>query len=202
MARFPISEAEITTLAQDLIHGLSAYAEDFPAPPVAPAELETALAAYVTARETATAGAAAAAQGTAAKEEALQALTDLMKAVIRYAENTVAFDDGKLQLLGWGGRKSRTSLDAPGQVRTLEVLREGEGWVYLDWKDPVDGGRVAAYKVQRRRRNEGPWIDVGMAVDSEVTLNGQESGVELEFHVIAVNKAGEGPPSNSVRAVL
>ena len=202
MAKFPDTEAQIATLAQDLIHGFTAYAEDFPSPPVSTEELQTALAEYVAAREVANAGAAAAAQGTAAKEDALQALVDRMKANIRYAENTVTFDDGKLQLLGWGGRKARTALEAPGQVRTLEVLREGEGWVYLDWKEPVDGGRVAAYKVQRRRRNDGPWIDAGMAVDSEATLNGQESGVELEFHVIAANKAGEGPASNIVRVVL
>ena len=37
---------------------------------------------------------------------------------------------------------------------------------------------------------------------SEVLLNGQEPGVEFEYHVIAVNKAGEGRPSNIVRAVL
>ena len=41
-----------------------------------------------------------------------------------------------------------------------------------------------------------------MAVDSQILLNGQERGVELEYHVIAVNKAGEGEPSNIVTAVL
>ena len=41
-----------------------------------------------------------------------------------------------------------------------------------------------------------------MAVESEIMLNGQESGVEVEYRVIARNKAGEGPPSNIVRAVL
>ncbi len=40
-----------------------------------------------------------------------------------------------------------------------------------------------------------------MSVESEVTLNGQDAGVEFEYQVIAVNKAGEGPASNIVRAV-
>ncbi len=202
MARFPQTEAEVAALAQDIIAGLTAHTEDFPAPPAAPAELQTALAEYVAAREAAIVGAAAAAQGTAAKDDALQGLMDLMKADLRYAENVTRFDDGKLQLLGWGGRRSRTANDLPGQARTLEVLREGDGWVFLDWKEPVDGGKVAAYRVQRRRREDGPWTDAGMAVESEITLNNQEKGVEFEYHVIAVNKAGEGPPSNIVRAVL
>ena len=87
-------------------------------------------------------------------------------------------------------------------MRTLEVIREGKNSVFLDWKEPMEGGEVAAYKVQRRKRDTGDWVDVGMSVASEITLNGQESGVEYEYQVIAVNKAGEGPASNIVRAVL
>jgi len=119
-----------------------------------------------------------------------------------YAESTSRNDNGKLQLLGWGAPRSRTITGIPGQVRTLEVIREGKDWVFLDWKEPVDGGQVAAYKIQRRKRDSGDWVDVGIAVESEVTLNGQETGVEFEFQVIAVNKAGEGPASNIVRAML
>lgn len=144
----------------------------------------------------------AAQQATAAKDEALQALADGMKADLRYAENTVNYDDDQLKLIGWGGRKAKTSLEAPGQTRSLEAPREGEGWVFLDWKEPVDGGAVAAYKIQRRERPEGPWTDAGMAVESETTLSSQERGKELEYRVLAVNKAGVGEPSNTVMAVL
>ena len=202
MARFPDSEAEITRLAQDLISGLTSYADEYPNPPVPVAELGEALTAYVKAREAAVVGAAAAAQGTAAKDEALQTLVDLMKANIRYAENRTKFDDGKLRLLGWGGRSARTSLEAPGQVRSLEVVREGEGWIVLDWKAPTDGGKVSAYRIQSRLRDGGEWADAGMAIETEVLLNGQPRGVEIEYHVIAANKAGEGLPGNIVTAVL
>jgi hypothetical protein len=44
--------------------------------------------------------AAAAEQATAAKDEALQALADDMKADLRYAENTVNYDDDQLKLIG------------------------------------------------------------------------------------------------------
>lgn len=84
---------------------------------------------------------AAAEQATAAKNEALQALTDDMKADLRYAETTVNYDDDQLKLIGWGGRAAKTSLEAPGQTRSFEASREGGGWVFLDWQEPVTAAR-------------------------------------------------------------
>ena len=202
MARFPSREAEVFALAQGMMSGLAANAAVYPSPPVTVAELGAAFGAYMTANSAAVAAQAAAEQATAAKDEALQTLTDGMRADLRYAENTVNFDDDQLKLIGWGGRKARTSLEAPGQARTLEAPRQGDGWVFLDWKEPVDGGKVAAYKIERRQRPSGPWTDVGMAIESEITLSNQERGKEWEYRVIAVNKAGEGTPSNTVMAVL
>ena len=189
-------------LGQEMVTGLAANAAIYPSPPVSVVDLGTALNAYITAKNAATAAQAAAEQATATKDEALQALEDDMKADLRYAENTVDFDDDKLKLIGWGGRKAKTSLEAPGQARTLEAPRQGEGWIFLDWKAATDGGKVAAYKIQRRERPSGPWSDVGLAIESEITLSDQERGKEWEYRVIAVNKAGEGQPSNTVMAVL
>jgi len=202
MARFPKSESEIFALAQEMMTGLGANAAVYPSPPVSVADLGSALSAFVTAKNASTAAQAAAEQATATKDEALQTLVDDMKADLRYAENTVDFDDDKLKLIGWGGRKAKTSLEAPGQARTLEAPRQGEGWIFLDWKAPTDGGKVAAYKIQRRERPSGPWSDIGLAIESEITLSDQERGKEWEYRVIAVNKAGEGQPSNTVMAVL
>jgi hypothetical protein len=47
-------------------------------------------------------------QATAAKDEAIVTLVDMMKADLRYAESTTRFDRGKLELLGWGAPKNRT----------------------------------------------------------------------------------------------
>jgi len=61
---------------------------------------------------------------------------------------------------------------------------------------------VSDYKVQRRERPEGAWQDVATAIETEATLVEQPKGVELEYRVVAINKAGEGLPSNTVMAVL
>ena len=202
--RFPYREADILRLANDIAAGLAAHTEVVPAPPFSPEELEQALAEHDGNREAAIQARATAAQSTADKDGSLAKIQDMSKSVIRYAENHSRGDDGQLQLLGWGGRRSRTVTvtEPPGQPRTLEVIREGKDWLFLDWKESMEGGEVAAYRVQRRTRDNGDWMDVGMSVESEVTLNGQESGVEYEYRVSGVNKAGEGPASNIARAVL
>jgi len=202
--RFPYREAEILRLANDIAAGLAAHTDVFPASPFSPEDFQNALDEHDGNREAAIRARASAAQSTDAKDQSLARIQDMSKSVIRYAENLTRGDDGQLQLLGWGARRSRTLTvtEPPGQARTLEVIREGKDWVFLDWKEPAEGGEVAAYRVQRRKRDIGDWVDVGMSVESDVTLNGQEAGVEYEYRVIAVNKAGEGPASNIVRAVL
>ena len=202
MARFPESESETLMLGQTMIIGLVNNVATYPAPPITTADLSTAMGAYVDAKNVATAAQAAAEQAVVDKNAALEALVDDMKADLRYAENTVNYDDAKLKLIGWGGRSAATALVPPGQARTLEAPRQGEGWVFLDWKDPVDGGAVAAYKIQRRLRPDGPWLDIGLAIESETTLANQERNKEWEYRVVAVNKTGEGMPSNTVMAVL
>ena len=84
----------------------------------------------------------------------------------------------------------------------MEAPRQGEGWVFLDFKAPADGGKVIAYKIQRRNCPEGAWQDVANAIQTEVTLVDQPEKQELEYRVIAINKAGEGSPSNTVMVIL
>ena len=202
MARFPKAEAEIAALSQAMVSGLTANAATYPAPPVLPAALTTLVSAYTTAKNTAIAAVAAAEAATASKDDALENLTDAMKSDIRYAENKVDYDDDKLKLIGWAGKKNPTPLAIPGQARLLEAPKQGDGWVFLDWKAPVDGGTPSAYRVTRRARPAGAWEDVATAVISEATLVEQPKGKELEYCIIAVNKAGDGEASNTAMVVL
>ena len=202
MARFPIREAEIVALAQSIINGLTQHTADFPSPPPDAANLSAMLAEFNARTQASIQAEAVAQQAHAAKDEAQQELTDIMRNVLRYAETTANGDDAKLKLLGWGGKAERTSLQVPGQPRSLEASRQGPGWVFLDWKEPIEGGKPAAYKVQRRERPNGDWSDIGTAITSELTLTDQPRGKDWEFRILALNRAGESEPSNTVEAVL
>ena len=202
MARFPDREAEIKALAQNIVTGLAANAADFPSPPVASVALQALLDSFITLCDEQVAAQAAAEQVTATKNAGLEELVTAMRADLRYAEDAVNYDDAKLTALGWGGKAAPTPLEVPGQARALEAPQQGEGWVFLDWKKPADGGAVAAYKIERRERPAGDWTLISMAIESEATLNNQDRAKDLEYRVIATNKAGEGVPSNTVAAVL
>jgi hypothetical protein len=205
MANFPKSEPEVVTLAQAIVTGLTGQEgvpPVFPAPPVSPQNLELALTAFTTARDAAMTAEAQAKQATEIKSDALTQLTTFMKTDLHYAEDAVNGDDALLSLIGWSGRRAPTPLQPAGQALLLEVRRQGEGAVDLAWKPPVDGGKPHAYRVQRRERPEGPWVELTTVFETQATLTDQPRGKEYEYRIIAANKAGDGEPSNTVMVVL
>jgi hypothetical protein len=202
MASFPRTEAEVLELAKTVIGGLEGAPDQFPEPPVEPARLEAAMEAFEKAKAAAVQAAATAKQRTKEKAQALATLTEMLKADLRYAEIATDGDHPKLTRLGWGARRPRTPLQPPGQTLGMSIVREGPDWIELSWKKPADGGKPAAYRVQVRARKQGPWRDVGSTVEPAITLYNQESGTELNYRVLAVNRAGEGSPSAAVTAVL
>jgi len=198
--RFPKKEAEIQPLAMSIAFGLWNNQPVYPNPPVGVFTLVDKMNLYINAKNSNITARAAAEQATGDKDDALENLIEALKDDIRYAENTVNFDDDKLKLIGWAGKKAKTPLAIPGQSRLLEAPKQGGGWVFLDWKAPADGGKPKAYKVQRRSGES--WADVATAIITEATLVDQPEKTQLEYRVIAVNKAGEGQASNTVAVVL
>ena len=202
MAKFPNSEPKIEVLAVQLGNGLTANAGIYPNPPFTPAQIAALLATYQARRGTANQLTGQAQTATDDKDVALDELVGAMKDNLSYAERTVKGDDNKLRLLGWAGRSTPTAMTKPGQPRVLEAVRQGDTWVFLDWKEPADGGKVASYDIQRRELPNGLWMTVGSSIASEMTLTNQERGKQYEYRVIAKNKAGDSDPSNSVQVVL
>ncbi len=201
---FPLREDAIVRLAQDVAAGLAAHPDVFPSPIITPEEMHQVLADYNAVRDARQAALAAVRDLTARKREVLRLLKQLTKAAIKYAEIIANGDQAKLDLIRWVLRRRalRNGRVVPGQVMSLVVRQEGRTWAVLEWRPPVDGGPVSAYRIQRRRRAEGDWIDDRPSVDTSATLHNQETGVELEYRVIAVNEVGDGPASNVVRVVL
>jgi multidrug efflux pump subunit AcrA (membrane-fusion protein) len=205
MPRFPKNQAQIAALAELIRTGLKDNPAIFPAPPVGSVILGLKRNQFVNARDSALSAQAAAEQATTDKDQALQNLIEAMKADLRYAENTVDFDDAKLKLIGWSAKKSPTALLPPGQTLALEVPTQGEASLTLSWTppSPADGGKPNAYKVMRMiDGGTGGWTDVATAVKPEATLTDQPTRQTLQYKVIAINKAGESPESNTVEVVL
>nr|VFK31478.1 MAG: Fibronectin type III domain-containing protein [Candidatus Kentron sp. MB]VFK75527.1 MAG: Fibronectin type III domain-containing protein [Candidatus Kentron sp. MB] len=201
-SKFPSIEAKILDLGREVSAGLAANTDVYPAPPMSVADLDAAIATYEAAKEALVAAQAQAKLALEEKDRVLDVLVNGIKSELRYAENTVDYDDGKLKLIDWSGRRHKTPLAVPGAVYDLESSDRGAGWIALDWKKPKDGGKVASYKIQCREDCEEHWADVGVALEPKITLSGQETGKRLVFRVVAINKAGEGTPSNGVLAVL
>jgi hypothetical protein len=198
---FPEREAEIAALALLIAQGLEKYPEDFPSPPVSAADLRGKLDRFNTVLADAVAGEKRLRELHAAKDQAQVELTADMKANLRYGEVAVRTGPEKLAGLGWGARRGSSDREPPGEVRDIAIRSEGDTWVVLGWKAPVDGGPAAAYKVQRRKQG-GSWEDVATAVETECLLSNQLRGVEFDLRVVGVNKAGTGQPSATVTVVL
>ena len=201
MPRFPNSEAEIAAIGELVADGLEQAPEDFPSPPVPATVLREKVEALGDIRAEVVVAETAFREKHALKDEILEDVADSTKAILKYAEFAVRDRPEKLNQLGWGPRRSSTALEAPGEVRNMKVAGEGDDWVVLRWMSPTEGGKAGFYKIQRKVEGN-PWEDVDTATATEQLMSGQPRGVEIDFRVIAVNKAGEGSPSATVTLVL
>ena len=203
MARFPLREAEIQALGQTVKTGLAAHPELFSTPPVAPAALDTVLARLAAAQAAVCNAQAAASSATEAKLAVLDELTAALKSDLRYAANAVADDDASLKLLGWEPPRPKRPLSPPGQPRSLHLAGIENDGLTLAWQGPVGGGKPAAYQLQRRLgAGENGWELLAVALECRMTLAHQPPARRIEYRVVAINRAGESLPSNTVPIVL
>ena len=85
MSRFPRTEPEIAAHAMLVTQGLGQAAEDFPAPPVPPDELQGKLDAYNAALAATVVAETGFREQHAVKDQVLEDLVDSVKANLRYA---------------------------------------------------------------------------------------------------------------------
>jgi len=197
MATFPTRESDIVVLAQSIIQGLTTQAETFNRTPYTAAEIRTQLDSFLALRDALIRQQALVSEAVTAKQGGLDKLADALRSVLRYIENAAASED-QLAHFGWSGRRTPGTQPLPGQCRLLEAPRRGPGWIFLDWKEPAEGGKPSYYVVEMRELPDGAWKQVATAVESEITLANQVSGKRLEYRAYAANKAGKGMVSNVV----
>ncbi len=74
--------------------------------------------------------------------------------------------------------------------------------VHLTWELPVTGGKWAVCIVQEMTPPDIEWKQVDKVYTNEIVITGLPTGKPLSFRVIASNKAGDGPPSNTFSVML
>lgn len=200
MPKFPIKEAEIITLAQQIENGLKNNA-NLSGSPVSQTDFTAMLTAFLSKRDEIVTKEASLGEDYDLKGDLLDDLTDAMQRVIDYTASVSDNDPTELASIGWSAPAEPTK-EPPGQPRALELINQTDTTVFLDWKNPTDGGRVASYRAERRERPSGPWETCGATNVTELLLTNQPRGKELEYRIIAFNSNGDSTPSNTVSAVL
>jgi hypothetical protein len=195
MALFPIREADILLLAEQITSGLNTNPQMFPLPPVDTGQLSDTIKAVSDSKSNAAQALSAYKSALKAKDELVEKLVGMMKKDLRYAEDITDFNDEKLKQLGWSARKKRGKLKLPGQCIELKIDYQSNGVVILKWEKPVDGGKVQYYEVSRNVGGKG-WEPAGSSAFNQMTLTDQPAKVNIEYVVAAVNKRGTGKESN------
>ncbi|MFZ0033991.1 MAG: hypothetical protein WAK60_03245 [Sedimentisphaerales bacterium] len=54
----------------------------------------------------------------------------------------------------------------------------------------------------RSVKDSGQWSDIATSLKTKAELIDQPRLTDMEYRVIAINKAGQSPPSNTVTVVL
>lgn len=202
MAHFPFTHSEILSLARDVLGGMTDRPDVYPSPPVDLADFAAMIDLFWQKEAVLLQANAQKLTATKERQQALADLKTIIRKQLRYAENTVSFDDAKLGIIGWADKHPRVSV-APGQVLGLKAIEQGTDYVVLNWKMPADGGKPAAYKILSREDSETPaWMNAGTAIKTTIRLNDQPRHIDMEYRVVALNKTGEGRESNTVAVVL
>ena len=209
MPRYPTQQAQILALAEAMIGGYTEHTALFPNAD-APL-LQSARDVYCNATAAQTEAMAKAQLATEAKQAALNQLHAVIKRQLKQSQIDSADNPENLNYIGWGPRTAAQSIEAPGQPLVLKSIDEGAGTLLIEWKRPArgSGGPVRTYIIERRELAQdeggdwgGEWRQAAISLETKATLKDQPRGVQLEYRVKAINKAGKSQPSNTIAVVL
>ena len=95
--------------------------------------------------------------------------------------------------------------DAPGPPRNLTADEDGTSVIVLEWDAPADtgGSKVTGYRIEVSSRANGPWDALVADTDDTETIydhTGLDPNTTRYYRVFAINRGGEGDPSNVASA--
>ena len=94
--------------------------------------------------------------------------------------------------------------DVPGKPGTPQALDWGRDYCVITFTPPLsDGGSpITSYIVEYKYKGMSDWEEViNRAQTNKVKISDLVEGSQIEFRVKAVNKAGEGEPSDPSKLI-
>ena len=205
MPTFPTKPTEVLSLLKTMAAGFSTHPEIFPNPPHPSDDLNDEAANFDIEHNANVEAQSIAEQTKETEKLRLEKIKTKLKANIAYAIH-VTHEERELNIIGLSNRSAPTPLAPPEQPISLEAPRYGDGTVYLHWTAPKGGGKVQAFRIQRRElHSDGPdtdWVFCDLSFITEAMLTNQPRGIMLEYRVISANLAGESEASNIVSLTM
>ena len=97
--------------------------------------------------------------------------------------------------------KAKAPFDPPTAPGTPQVTEVGRDFAHISWTKPEsDGGaRIQGYWVDKREAGSGTWQRINtsgqLCITTQINVTNLIEDRQYEFRVVAVNSAGESPPS-------
>ncbi len=96
--------------------------------------------------------------------------------------------------------------DAPGPPLNLTADEDGTSVIVLEWDAPADTGdsRVTGYRIEVSNNGSAPWDPLVVDTEDTGTIyehTGLDPNTEHYYRVFAINRGGEGEPSNVASAI-
>ncbi|XP_067356837.1 immunoglobulin superfamily member 22-like [Channa argus] len=97
-------------------------------------------------------------------------------------------------------------IEPPGPASQPQVSNVTKSTMTVSWMPPAqDGGApILGYILERRKRSSNMWLQVNKELlpETKLMVDGLVDGMEYEFRVTSVNRAGAGSPSAISNAIL
>jgi hypothetical protein len=182
-----------------IIQQMTTNAATFATPNPALADVEAAKGDLAAAAVNAQAGGVAL---TLAKNEAEDALDDLIKQLASYVQNISGGDESIILEAGMDVRKLPSPLPPPPQVENLDAYpTRTQGEVQLNW-DPL--GRSYFYQIEMYLEEDagGSWSKLAVSSKSKFLVTGLTTGAVYQFRVAGIGRNDEmGPYSQDASSV-